>query len=478
MAREFYQYGSTGTIADALGDVDGILPLDTLLVGSARTKSSDAWVTDSASAATAFACGLKTYNAAIGVDPKQKPCATVLEAAKFKGYKTGLVATSRITHATPAGWSAHIIERDWENEIAAQQIGDNVLGRSVDVMIGGGARHFIPKSNKGSSRKDERDLRKEAVDKFGFRTVVESRAALLNVTGKDVPLLALMAGSHMDYEIDRNKTAQPSLAEMANVALTLLSEATSDCDSPGFFLMVEGSRIDHAGHSNDVATHMHDILAYQDAVHLVKSYVKANPATGALSVSDHETGGLTKGAQVDQSKDPGTFYNWHPEALLAVKMSVEKLSPIIAKAADAGIEAFVTEAVAKNLGIKDLAKPELDAILAARAVTNAKKAPSGVYPLDNALTEAVSRRAWAGWTTHGHTGMDVNLYAINAPGLRGNVDNTYLAKYSAEFLGVADALPTLTKRLANQKVTADTPVATKRSVGPRDEHHRDERVYH
>ncbi|ORZ34774.1 alkaline-phosphatase-like protein [Catenaria anguillulae PL171] len=409
IAREFHQYRTTGKIEEALSD------------------SSDAWVTDSASAATAFSCGLKTFNAGIGVDPKKVPCATVLEAAKHKGFTTGLVATSRITHATPAGWSAHIVERDWENEIAAQQIGENVLGRSVDLMLGGGLRHFVPKSVKGSKRDDERDLLKEAVEKFGWKTVVKTIPELSTVSGKSLPLIGLFANSHMDYEIDRNKTAQPSLADMTQAALSALAEATSSCDSPGFFIMIEGSRIDHAGHANDVAAH---------------SFVEQHPNTGALSVSDHETGGVTKAAQIDKTKDSGLFYNWHPERLAGVKASVEAFGGIIKSAPDAGIEDLIRKTVA--------------------TIVSARKNKKQYPDVDAALNQLISNRAWVGWTTHGHTGMDVNLYAINAPRLRGNMDNTFLAKYSAEFLGVADVMPKLTARLATQKVDIDPKLKLRR----------------
>lgn len=118
------------------------MPLDRLLVGEVRTRSTNSLVTDSAASATAYSCGLKSVNAYIGVDSDKKPCGTVLEGAKAKGYNTALVTTSRITHATPASYSAHIDDRDAEDEIASQQIGDYVLGRQVDILWGGGLRPF------------------------------------------------------------------------------------------------------------------------------------------------------------------------------------------------------------------------------------------------------------------------------------------------------------------------------------------------
>ncbi|KAJ3103915.1 hypothetical protein HDU97_009727 [Phlyctochytrium planicorne] len=103
-------------------------------VGSSRTRSSSSLVTDSAAGATAFACAIKTYNGAIGMNASQMSCGTILEAAKERGYLTGLVATSRITHATPASFSAHVIDRNMEDNIALYQLGDYSLGRNVDLI--------------------------------------------------------------------------------------------------------------------------------------------------------------------------------------------------------------------------------------------------------------------------------------------------------------------------------------------------------
>ena len=107
LARDYVQALSNGGPTT-------MLALDSILVGSSRTQSSSSYVTDSAAGATAFSCAMKSYNGAIAVDPQQKPCGTLLESAKELGYKTGLVATSRITHATPATFAAHVPFRDME----------------------------------------------------------------------------------------------------------------------------------------------------------------------------------------------------------------------------------------------------------------------------------------------------------------------------------------------------------------------------
>ena len=139
MARSFNQH-----IHDL--QINDILTLDQHFIGSSRTRSSDSLVTDSAAGATAFACALKSYNGAIGVDPDHKPCGTVLEAAKLAGYLTGLVVTTRITDATPASFSSHVDYRWQEDLIATHQLGGYPLGRVVDLLMGGGRSHFYPVS--------------------------------------------------------------------------------------------------------------------------------------------------------------------------------------------------------------------------------------------------------------------------------------------------------------------------------------------
>ena len=150
-ARNYYQY------VNKLPNTTQ-LPLDTILVGSSRTRSGSSFVTDSAAGATAFSCGLKTYNGAIAVDMNGNPCGTVLEAGKDRGMLTGLVATSRITHATPAAFAAHVSLRDEESEIAIHEIGNQTLGRRVDLLFGGGKCFFLPKSDPESCRTDNTDV--------------------------------------------------------------------------------------------------------------------------------------------------------------------------------------------------------------------------------------------------------------------------------------------------------------------------------
>ncbi|KAF7722432.1 hypothetical protein EC973_003134 [Apophysomyces ossiformis] len=399
---------------------DHVLPLDSLHIGQSRTRSASTLVTDSAAGATAFSCGLKTENRAVGVDPKGQPCGTVLESAKLHhGMKTGLVATSRITHATPASFSAHVKDRDNEDSIAAQQLGDNPLGRVVDLMFGGGVCHFLPKAD-GGCRADKRNLLQEAKEKYGW-SILRNRTefdALSN--DSKLPLMGLFSSGHMDYEIDRVAETQPSLTEMSTKALHILSAATNSTDK-GFFLMIEGSRIDMAAHSNDAAAHLHDILEYQNTVALVKEFVDNNPGTIMISTSDHETGGLSLARQVSNTYPR---YLWYPDVLTKVKQSTVGLATHILKnkLPSSDVQILLKE----RLGIDDPTEKEISAMASKKSVKS----------LDQYLAEMVSLRAQLGWATHGHSAVDVNLYAYGegVDSLRGSHENIEIGHFIEKVL--------------------------------------------
>lgn len=281
--------------------IDGGLPFGKVLVldqhhiGSSRTRSTSSLVTDSAAGATAFACGSKSYNGAVSVLPDHSPCGTVLEAAKKAGYMTGLVVTTRITDATPACFAAHVNRREEEDRIAEQLVGDHPLGQVVDLLLGGGRCHFLPNNTEGSCRGDDKNI-VDLAKKNGFN-YLDNRKDFdgLNFgSAVKLPLLGLFADTDIPYEVDRKHVddVYPSLDEMARTALGALSDATRDSEQ-GFFLMIEGSRIDHAGHGNDPVAQVHEVLAYDKAFTSVLDFLDSDNVEGVVvGTSDHETGGL------------------------------------------------------------------------------------------------------------------------------------------------------------------------------------------
>ncbi|PYH90047.1 alkaline phosphatase [Aspergillus ellipticus CBS 707.79] len=412
--------------------VDDTLVLDKHIVGTSRTRSSSSLVTDSAAGATAFSCGFKSYNGAISVLPDHSPCGTVLEAASLAGYKTGLVVTTRITDATPACFASHVNLRQYEDRIAEQEIGEHPLGRVVDLMMGGGRCHFLPNSTDGSCRADDRDLI-DLAKQNGFH-YLDDRAGFDSLNGgaeAKLPLLGLFASKDIPFEIDRRTQddVYPSLEEMARTALKALSEATADSEQ-GFFLMIEGSRIDHAGHGNDPAAQVNEVLAYDKAFAAVLEFLDQDSTPGVVvSTSDHETGGLAAARQL-HAEYPD--YKWLPSVLANASHSSEfvkkKLNEYFAvESSDSARRKYVQKLLEEDLGITDATSQEVFAVLD----------PNSPYDTQYVLADIVSRRAQIGWSTHGHSAVDVNIYASSSKDawpLVGNHENTEVGAFLADYL--------------------------------------------
>ena len=256
-----------------------------------KTFSHDAQTTDSAPSMAAYTTGVKMNNEVIAMSSDTKavapskdangnkginnctgdngtPVPTILELAKAAGKSVGAVTTTELTHATPAATYAHICHRDAAYAIAEQAVpggaGFNAaLGDGVDVLMGGGANHWTPysASNKGG-RADGRDLTAE-LGAQGYQYVTTQSDLAKIESGKVLGLFS--AKSHLDYELDRvakgAANTQPSLSEMTAKAIDLLSQ-----NSQGYFLMVEGGRIDHALHATNAKRSLTDAVALDEAV--------------------------------------------------------------------------------------------------------------------------------------------------------------------------------------------------------------------
>ena len=388
--------------------IDDVLVLDQHHIGTSRTRSSSSLVTDSAAGATAFSCGDKSYNGAISVLPDHSPCGTVLEAAALAGYKTGLVVTTRLSDATPACFASHVTLRDYEDRIAEQEIGLHPLGRVTDLLLGGGRCHFLPKSIPGSCRGDDVDLVAEAVNNQGFH-IVNDRVgfdSLQKGNNVQLPLLGLFADTDIPYEIDRRNQSDvyPSLEEMSRTALKALSEATKDSEQ-GFFLMIEGSRIDHAGHSNDPAAQVHEVIAYDKAFAAVAEFLENDPVQSALvATSDHETGGLAAARQLHKNYPE---YAWFPGVLARANHSAEHVAKQLHNhqlrggSESSRRQYIVKDLLEEGLGITDAVSWEVDALV------------KGSLPIEYMFADIISRRAQTGWTTHGHSGKWIHTHSSN-----------------------------------------------------------------
>lgn len=389
------------------------LELDSYYVGQATTYADrgedggvvvSGLVTDSASAGTAFATGHKTYNAGISVSNEDisKPYASVIEAAEKAGKSTGLVTTARITHATPAVYASHVRNRDNENAIASQY-----LDSGVDVLFGGGKQFFVTKDEKG--KRTDKNIIGDFEAK-GYQVVYDANG--LSGLQAGTKALGLFGSSHVSYTPDRTEDV-PSLAAMTQKAIELLS-----ADKNGFVMMIEGGRIDHASHANDFPTTIQEVLDFDAAVKVAMDFAKASGNTSVVITADHETGGLSLGRD--------NIYESNYDLWDKQKFSSEKISSSL-KAAKTIDE--VKKIVADNTWITDLSDEEAQYIL---------EGDGSSYQQEGAYNAVVSKRLLIGWTGHGHSGTDVGVWAYGpiADKVKGQVDNTDIAKSGAAVIGV------------------------------------------
>jgi alkaline phosphatase len=261
---------------------NGRLAIDKMAVtGLVTNHSIDRLITESAASATAMATGYKTRNKMVGVSPDTSILVTILEAARDKGMSTGLVATSSITHATPACFAAHVASRQDHATIAQQ-----IVEANVEVVFGGGRKYFIPKRMNGSKRDDEMNLI-EVAEQKGYK-YVENKAQLVNA-GSD-RILGLFQLGPME-----TLPQEPSLAQMTEKAINILNKNDS-----GFFLLVEGSQIDWASHDNNFEECVRQLLLFDDAIDVAINFADNNKSTLIIITADHETGGMNiVGGDVD-----------------------------------------------------------------------------------------------------------------------------------------------------------------------------------
>ncbi|MBF7074824.1 alkaline phosphatase [Glaciecola sp. MH2013] len=372
--------------------------LDEFLVGTARTYPApvSGYVTDSAASATALAAGVKTYNGAIGLDVNKQPVESVLHRAKRLGKKTGVAVTSQIVHATPASYIAHNESRRNYDAIADSFLDDRLGDAMVaDVMLGGGWRYFI---------REDRNL----VDEFkaqGYQ-YADSYTDLLSLP-KGKPTLGLFADVGLPKALD--DTNEHRLSMMTEAAISQLENAK------GFFLLVEASQVDWAGHANDIASAMKEMEDLEQTMLLLKNYVAANPDTLVILTADHSTGGLTIGANGD--------YRWSPEFIHNMKSSVTAISEAVLEQEDMALY------VEQEFGFA-LTDEEINLV----STLNSKMT---LREREGVLKLIIDARTNTGWTTSGHTGVDVEVYAFG-PGsenFAGNLNNTDIAEKIFAVLG-------------------------------------------
>ncbi|WP_432736086.1 alkaline phosphatase [Maridesulfovibrio sp. FT414] len=456
------------------GNPDAKLVMNTF-PGSAlvTTYSDNTLVTDSAAGGTALSCGFKTTNGYIAKLPDGSNIKTIAEAAKENGYAVGIVTTTRLTHATPASFSAHNPDRDAENEMAIDQ-----ANSGFDFFAGGGYRHFVAKDNKmglKSKRKDDVDVVKMFTDK-GYKTFVgdSTRDAFRAYTPKKGDkVFAALTSSHLPYEVERlhstmKENKLPSLVELTEKAI-----ASLDAQDKPFFLMVEGGRIDHAAHAHDPMSVIMDTIAMDDAVKAAYEFYKKHPEeTLIVTAADHETGGVALGISMDSK---GYFLNL--KALENVKVSAEdNLDRYYNKLAEKEKDvekrhaAFI-KYVEENWALTDRTPGEDKILMDAMIVQDKnqdlsmeKKVRYGYSytPTMVAVTDLISQRARIFWTSFVHTGTFIPASAIGkgADQFTGFIDNTDIPTRMAALMNV---------KLSDSKKT-DSKALLGKTFGPQEKY--------
>jgi alkaline phosphatase len=249
-------------------------PLERMPVtGLIKTHSSDKLITDSAAGATAFSCGCKTYNGAIGVSNDKRPCNTILEQAKVRGLACGLVATSSVTHATPASFIAHVAQRAEMEEIATW-----FVQNPIDLFLGGGQKYFTQRTE------DKRNLRDELTQK-GVKVFDFSEKKIEEIPFDPKYPLAWFSALEEPESVLKGR-------DYLRLATQKSTEFLSKRSEKGFFLMVEGSQIDWACHANDAERAVAETLDFNAAVAEALDFAQRDGQTLVLVTADHETGGM------------------------------------------------------------------------------------------------------------------------------------------------------------------------------------------
>ncbi|GAC1528028.1 MAG: alkaline phosphatase [Ramlibacter sp.] len=414
-ASRIYKYGEAGQ-----------LMMESLKrTARIRTNSRDAQTTDSAPSMSAYMTGVKMNNEVISMSADTRAyngtipyyntatadstcpangngsaVATLLELSKAAGKAVGSVTTTRITHATPAATYAHICHRDGENDIAAQVVPgsgkfNTALGTGVDVLLGGGSKFFLP-TTAGGKRTDGQDL--TALLRTAGYTYVNTgtsfRAVDPAATSK---LVGLFNADHLNYELDRAKPGstidEPSLADMTEKALRILQK-----NGKGYFLMVEGGRIDHALHGTNAKRALEDTIAFDEAIRRALGVVDLRN-TLVVVTADHDHTMTFNG------------YSHRGNPILGkttdLKATTVQGAPVAAKAAD-GLP-YTTLVFGNGGGSRKAARDDLTAVDTAA---------------DSYLQEVGVNLGAPGSETHG--GGDVMLLSSGAgsAGFKGTLDNT------------------------------------------------------
>lgn len=382
-----------------------------------KTQSSDSFITDSAASGTAIACGEKTKNGQLGVDVSgTRRLVSIAEVARDAGRKVGIITSVTLNHATPAAFYGHNVSRG--NGYA---LGLDLIESGFDFFAGGG----IDKQDDQKNKQYKGDIYQLAVEQ-GY-TVLHDPDSIMNLKPGSGKIIACLKKGPLPYAIDHEEGLR--LADYTKKGIELL-------DNPkGFFMMVEGGKIDWMCHANDAATVLWEIIEFDKAVQVARDFMKDHPDDTLIVVTgDHETGGLTLGFA-------GTGYKSYIERLEYQKYSLDtfkkKLNDLYKEKKEAitfeDVQKLTTDCFGliftKGDSPLSVSKEENNVLRDAfKKSFQSKKISSTPYALG--VLRIFDNKAGLGWTSGSHTALPVDTSAIgkNAGIFNGMIDNTDIAK--------------------------------------------------
>ncbi len=412
------------------------LNIDPYITGTVSTFSSNAPIGDSAPTTSAYMTGIPSRTGHVSIYPAHdpgndlypidstmayQPLTTILEASKIENNKaTGLVVTCEFPHATPADCAAHHYNRSNYKALAPQMAYQN-----LDVMFGGGNGILTD------------DIKQHFRNK-GTTLIQDDRNAMLDYSD-DNPVWALFGDRAMPYDIDRNPEKFPSLAEMTQKAIDILSKKEN-----GFFLMVEGSQVDWAAHGNDPVGIITEYLAFDEAVGRAIDFAKKDGETAVVILSDHGNSGFSIG----KNDCPG--YD---------RLSIEQLFGAVSnfKLTASGMEAELLKIKPERMKEDfkkyteiDLTDDEFESLLTSKNYKMGGNNEDAETPsLQSNILKILNSKMCFGFTTGGHTGEEVLLAAYHPQGTvpMGHLKNTDINDYLFKVSGLKTPLPEMTQRI-------------------------------
>jgi alkaline phosphatase len=403
--------------------------------GLMDVRSLNSLVTDSSASASAWGSGSRIVNGAVNILPDGRELRTLYQLFKEAGWKRGLVTTTEITHATPSGFSINMSSRG-----SGTQIADQHFDRGVEVLLGGGLKHFSAKR-----RKDKRDLPAEFAQK-GY-AVMTDKSELASAPSEK-PWLGTFSDSHLPFTIDhvnieRLKAKVPTLPEMVRAALGKLEREDR------FILQVEGGRVDQACHLNDAPAAFRDLVVFDEALEVCLDFQKRFPDTLLVVTTDHATGnpGLN-GAGSGYSLSVPLFHN-----LAKVRGSQELMLRRIESLGEIGDEDFdYLEGAEKK---PSLVEPDRIADIihglsgyrpSTRRTDRLRRFLDGkgeaLYDITNngtyQLAQLMANYVGVGWTSLNHTSDYVPIVAVGpgAERFRGFVQNVDVFRHYTQLAGI------------------------------------------